>query len=110
MAPIPVHLSNEERYRIFADLNLEAKAKAGLIEKNVEDRPVPPKYIAGRLPFPPGTVSQKIYYMITPQDGEPWLLAKVHQYLLPDGTIRGGPDPLYIRLHDVVLTRTEKPT
>ena len=110
MAFIPVRLTDTERYGVLRELDLENKARNGLIQRVTNNRPGPPKYIRGKFPFPVGTIPQMITYSIQPQTGRLWILAKVHQYQLPDGSIRGGPDPLFIRLDDVVLTRMEKRT
>ena len=108
MTPISVRLTDPERYAAFRELSLSDKQRMGWVEVETEDRPGPPKYIRGRLPFPTGTVPQVLRYWIRLSGGGRWLLAKIHQYKLPDGSIRGGPDPLYIRLYDVTLTRVEK--
>ncbi len=103
----PVQLSDQERYAIFLELNIPTKVIQGWIEEEIKTSHRP-QYIEPLGDLPVGTVGQQIKYFVKLANGERWELAKVHQYRLPDGTIRGGPDPLYICLDDVVLTRTEK--
>jgi hypothetical protein len=108
MKPLLVILSDQERYAAFSELLLEEKLEKGWIEVEIDNRPGPIKIVPWKTPFPKDTVAQKIRYFIRAKSGERWPLAKVHQYKLPDGQIRGGPDPLTIRLNDVILTRREK--
>lgn len=111
-AHILVRLSDQERYSAFRELNLQEKVRLGWEEKGWLERRVKespkPKYIVPKGDLPVGTVGQLITYFIITRDGQRWPLVKTHQYKLPNGRITGGPDPLYIRLFDVVFTRVEK--
>ena len=89
------------RYSIFHSLNLEAKV-GSIIETRIETLPGPPKYITPKGNLPVGTVSELIYYRVRANG---WVVVKAHQYRLPNGTVRGGPDPKYIRLDDIVLVK-----
>lgn len=97
---IKVVLQDDERYRIYYSLNLDNKP-AELIRKTIENRPGPVKFKT--LPF--GTVAQVVRWHVigADDDGSDWTVVKAHQYLLPDGSITGGPDPKYIVIDDVVM-------
>jgi hypothetical protein len=88
------------RYQVFNALQLESKVSK-TVEKTVIKRGAP-KYIHPYGNLPPGTVSEHITYTIKLNG---YQIAKVHQYRLPDGTIRGGPDSLFMRLDDIVICR-----
>ena len=105
---VRVQLANDARYAAFQELFIEEKVAKGWIRPVVTNLRGPPKYIRPHGYLPPGTVGQVIEYFVQPENDEPWMLVKVHQYRLPNGSITGGPDPLYIRLHDVVLAREER--
>lgn len=97
-----VVFSNADRYDLFHSLQLEEKfAKHTLIRKEVKDKRGP----INAAGLPEGTISQVIKYII---NGAEWTVAKVHQYKLPDGRIKGGPDPIYMCFDDVVIVREEK--
>lgn len=100
----PVSLSDNERYAAFRELNLSEKVRTGWVEEIVSDRPGPIKYTRPWGNLPRGTISQVVRYVVKSNG---WELVKVHRYRLPNGQIRGGPDPLYIRLYDVVFTRAK---
>lgn len=90
-----VQLSDADRYSIFNSLRLEEKIST-VIRKEIVNKPGP---ITSKG-LPPGTISQIVYYIV---NGAEWKLVKAHQYKLPDDTIKGGPDPKYMRFDDIVL-------
>lgn len=102
-----VFLPDLERYHIFEILDLPSKVGKGLIELTIRTHFGPPEYIVPFGDLPEGTVSQILRYRLPPPNG--WKLVKAHQYLLPDGTIR-GPDPLYICIDELVVGRSKDRT
>ncbi len=96
MPSTKVVLSNDERYDIFHSLELDSKTP-GFVEVEITTLKGPTRYNV-----PPGTVSQIARYRIRSNG---WQIAKAHWYLFPDGSIRGGPDPLYMRFDDVIISR-----
>ena len=94
-----VIIENSLRYSIFHGLDLEAKAGT-IIDILIRTLPGPPKYITPHGDLPVGTVSEIVRYIVRANG---WVVVKAHQYRLPDGSIRGGPDPKYIRLGDIVF-------
>ena len=94
-----VVIQNPLRYDIFHSLDLEAKAD-DIIDIIIETLPGPPKHITPKGDLPVGTVSEIVRYKVRATN---WVVVKAHQYRLPNGTIRGGPDPKYICLDDIVL-------
>ena len=105
MPRVRVVLPDRERYHIFEILDLFSKVKRGVIEIKVKSHPGPPKYIVPFGDLPEGTVSQTLQFRLPLPSG--WKIVKAHQYLLPDGSIRGGPDPLYICIDDLVIARAQ---
>jgi hypothetical protein len=90
-----------EMRKMFNDGGYWEKVKAGELREVImphDDRPAPDHQ-------PPGTRSQMISY----RDASDKEIARVHQYLRPDGTLggRGKPDPKRL-LHDGVLYRLVK--
>ena len=88
MPPTKVVPEDTFRYHLFEILDLSAKIERGQIELVIKSQPGPPKYIAPKGNLPEGTISQILIYRLPAPNG--WKLVKAHQYLLPDGTIRGG--------------------
>jgi hypothetical protein len=99
MAPMRVVIPTALRYHIFRSLNLEAKAE-DTISIRVKSLKGPPEYITPNGDLPKGTVSEVVYYTVKVNG---WKVVKAHQYRLPGGSVRNGPDPKYIRLDDVIF-------
>ena len=80
----------------FNELDLLGELHRGEIV-GVVDWERPAQASAGQIP---GTVSQRIFYY-----REDKLVAVVHQYVRPDGSIGGSgrPDPKWLRDGDVIL-------
>ena len=106
MAPEKCVLSDAVRYAVFRSLGLDQKIPA-TIDLRIKTKPGPSVPIVPEGDLPEGTVSEILQYTVKVNG---WRLVKAHQYRLPDGTIRGGPDPLYIRLDDVVICRAKDRT
>ena len=100
---VKVPVPDELRYEILASLGLPGKVSR-TIEEQVITKPGPPLYILPHGDLPVGTVSQLLKYRVKSNG---WRLLTAHQYVLPTGEIRGGPDPLYINLDDVVICRAK---
>ena len=90
---------DDERHSILTALDLERKVADGYLEKVVDNRPG----LGNSLPT--GTISQIVRYIVS-HNG--WTLVKAHQYMAPDRSIFGGPDPKYMRINDVVLVPVRK--
>ena len=103
MPPVRIVPEDTFRYHLFTILDLAAKVQRGDIELVVKNHSGPTKYIVPNGDLPEGTISQTLHYRLPAPNG--WRLVKAHQYLLPDGSIRGGPDPLYIRIDDLIVMR-----
>ena len=99
-------LDDPARYAAFDALAIPEKVRLGWIVSEVS-RVLTPKFIVPRGDLPVGTVSLEAKYYITTAGGDRWMLVKTHAYQLPDGSVRGGPDPLYIRLGAVTFTRSK---
>ncbi len=99
MPRIRLIVSDPVRYCILHSVLNDDKVSEQ-VEKEVKPLKGPPKY--GTLPV--GTVSEIVRYKLL----SGWFQVKAHQYRLPTGDIRGGPDPLYILIDDVVLCRSER--
>ena len=95
MPPQRCPVTDEVRYSILHSLQLENKIST-YISLEIEPRPGPVKYHT----LPPDTVSEILRYRVKANG---WVVVKAHQYRLPDGSIRGGPDPKYIRIDDAVF-------
>ncbi len=100
MPRVKVVLSDDERYHIL-DLLAILRKGPDFIAKRETIRPGPPKYGA----LPPGTVSV-ITHFILKING--WEIMKSHHYRLPDGSVTGGPDPLYMCIDDAVFVRSPR--
>lgn len=99
-----ITLPDSDRYAIFHSLDLVNKDDFIMVE--VENHRGPPKY-----DLPLGTISQIVRYKVPSHHinaDDDWTVVKAHQYLFPDGTIHGGPDPLYICLDDIVIGRSPR--
>jgi hypothetical protein len=106
MAPQKVPICDTLRYQILNSLALDDKVP-DLIEVQIKQLKGPPKYISPHGDLPVGTVSEILDYRIKING---WRLVKAHQYRLPDGSIRGGPDPLYICIDDAIFVRMPRPS
>ena len=104
MAPEKVIVPDSLRYRIFHSLRLDEEV-SDIIELRVKRLTGPSPNIVPHGDLPVGTVSEILNYSVKANGHR---LVKAHQYRLPDGTIRGGPDPKYIRIDDVIFVPTSR--
>ena len=99
MAPENVPVPDALRYRILHSLRLNEKV-SDTIELEVRRLTGPSPNIVPHGDLPVGTVSEILNYRVKVNG---YRLVKAHQYRLPDGSVRGGPDPKYIRIDDVTF-------
>jgi len=104
MAPENVPVPNALRYRILHSLRLDEKV-SDTIELEVKQLTGPSPNIVPHGDLPVGTVSEILNYRVKVNGHR---LVKAHQYRLPDGSIRGGPDPKYIRIDDATFVPMPK--
>jgi len=97
-----VRVSVEELRRLFNECRFWERVQAGELRASLkrEGHPAPP---ASGQPY--CTRSQEVFYF----DAEDLEVARVHQYLRPDGTLGGSgrPDPKRL-LHEGTLYRLSK--
>ena len=104
MAPEKVPVPDALRYRILHSLQLNAKV-SDTIELQVKSLTGPSPNIVPHGDLPVGTVSEILSYSVKANGHR---LVKAHQYRLPDGSIRGGPDPKYICIDDAIFVQMPK--
>jgi len=95
-----VEVPNSFRYQVFESLDLDSKVETGILERSITQRPGPSPNIVPYGDLPVGTVSEIVEFKVVANG---WRLVRAHQYRLPNGEVRGGPDPKYIRLDDIVI-------
>ncbi len=104
MAPEKVPVPDALRYRILHSLRLDEKV-SDTIELQVKRLTGPSPNIVPHGDLPVGTVSEVLNYKVKVNGHR---LMKAHQYRLPDGSIKGGPDPKYIRIDDAIFVQMPK--
>jgi hypothetical protein len=96
MVPKPVYVDSAELRKLFNEQQFTDKIRAGKVSVRVEKEwPAPP-----HLGFEEGTVSQLVTYI----GGNGHLVAQIHRYKRPDGTLAasGLPDPKKLVLGGVL--------
>jgi hypothetical protein len=81
------------------------KAQLGKVEEDIERSSNIAQELCRKLGMPLGSQSQIVAYRI-PGMGK---VALVHQYVRPDGTVRGKPDPKYLVIDGVMHALHLKP-
>jgi hypothetical protein len=80
-------------------------AQVGKVEEDIERSRNIAHELCRKLGMPPGSQSQIVAYRL-PGVGK---VALVHQYVRPDGTVRGKPDPKYLVVDGVMHALHLKP-
>ena len=99
-------ISDEIRYSLLDALGLDEKVP-DIIDLEIKQLKGPPIFIVPYGDLPVGTVSEILNFTVKING---WKLVRAHQYRLPDGTVKGGPDPKYIKIDDAVFVPMPKST
>ena len=100
--PIP----DDIRYSLLDALRLDEKVP-DIVHLEIKQLKGPPRFIVPYGDLPVGTVSEILNFTVRING---WKLVRAHQYRLPDGTVKAGPDPKYIKIDDAVFVPVPKST
>jgi hypothetical protein len=98
-------VSREELRELFNQGRYWERAQEGEFVEDVEQSDEMRPSLRKKLEMPHGSVSQTVAYRLPDRTK----LALVHQYVRPNGVIRGKPDPKYLLIDGVVHIPFPKP-